>query len=203
MISAVDEFPAAFAILVLMRPHRQILNAATTLVAATFLASAAPASDGAQLDPLFEALKNAEPGGAREIEGRIWAEWSKSGSAAMDLLLERGREALEAGETTEAIEHFTALVDHAPGFAEGWNARATAYFQAGLYGPALEDIRRAVALNPRHFAAMSGLALILEEIGERKGALEAWRGVAAIHPQRQGVREAIERLEKAVEGVSL
>jgi tetratricopeptide (TPR) repeat protein len=102
-----------------------------------------------------------------------------------------------------AIEHFSALVDHAPGFAEGYNARATAYFQAGYYGLALEDIRQALALNPRHFGAMSGLALILEEIGEAEGALEAWRAVEALNPSRQGVREAIERLERQVEGVTL
>jgi Tfp pilus assembly protein PilF len=121
----------------------------------------------------------------------------------MDLLLERGREALEAGEIDVAIEHLSALVDHAPDFAEAYNARATAYFQAGHYGLALEDIRQTLARNPRHFGAMSGLALILEEIGEEKGALEAWRGVEALHPQREGVRQAIERLERQVEGVTL
>ena len=59
----------------------------------------------------------------------------------MDLLLTRGRDALEAGETVLAIRHFTALIDHAPEFAEGYNGRATAYFQMGRYGLSLEDIR--------------------------------------------------------------
>jgi tetratricopeptide (TPR) repeat protein len=185
-----------------MRSAKQILKAATALLAATFLSGAAVAQE-AELDPLFEALKDADPAGAREIEGRIWEEWSRSGSAAMDLLLERGREALEAGELPVAIEHFSALVDHAPDFAEGYNARATAWFQAGHYGLALEDIRQTLARNPRHFGAMSGLALILEEIGEEEGALEAWRAVEALHPSRQGVREAIERLERQVEGITL
>ena len=185
-----------------MRSARQILKAATALCAATFLAGAA-AAQGTELDPLFEALKDADPAGAQEIENRIWEEWSKSGSAAMDLLLERGREALQAGEFDVAIEHFSALVDHAPDFAEGYNSRATAWFQAGRYGLALEDIRQTLARNPRHFGAMTGLAMILEEIGEREGALEAWRAVEALHPQREGVRQAIERLERQVEGVTL
>ena len=157
----------------------------------------------AELDPLFEALKDADPGGAEQIESRIWEEWSRSGSVSMDLLLERGREALQMGEIQVAIEHFSALVDHAPEFAEAYNARATAYFQAGLYGLALEDIRQVLARNPRHFGAMAGLALILEEIEETEGALEAWRAVEALHPSRQGVREAIERLERQVEGMTL
>jgi len=185
-----------------MRSAGQILKAATALGAATFLAGALQAQE-VELDPLFEALKGADPTGAQEIENRIWQEWSRSGSAAMDLLLERGREALREGEVEAALEHFSALVDHAPGFAEAYNARATAYFQAGYYGLALEDIRQALARNPRHFGAMSGLALILEEIGEDEGALEAWQAVEALHPSREGVREAIRRLERQVGGVTL
>jgi Tfp pilus assembly protein PilF len=185
-----------------MRSAAQILKAATAILAATFLAGTATAGE-TDLDPLFDALRDADPAGAQEIENRIWEEWSRSGSAAMDLLLERGREALEAGEIDVAIEHFSALVDHAPDFAEAYNARATAYFQSGAYGLALEDIRQTLARNPRHFGAMSGLAFILEEIGEEEGALEAWRAVEALHPQREGVRQAIERLERQVEGVTL
>jgi tetratricopeptide (TPR) repeat protein len=180
----------------------QILKAATACCAATFLSSAALAQED-PLDPLFEALKQSEPPGSTEIENRIWEEWSKSGSASMDLLLQRGREALEAGEIDLAIEHFSALVDHAPDFAEAYNSRATAYFQDGEYGLALEDIRRTLALNPRHFGAMSGLAMILEEMGREDGALEAWRAVEALNPSREGVGEAIERLERQVEGVTL
>lgn len=182
---------------------RRILNGVAAASAATFLAVSASQGDDSDLDPLFEALRDADPSAAAEIENRIWQEWSRSGSAAMDLLLERGRSALEAGEAELAIEHFTALIDHAPDFAEGYNARATAYFQEGLYGPSLADIRQALILNPRHFGALAGLAMILEEIGEQEGALEAWRAVEAIHPLREGVRDAIERLEKQVEGVSL
>ena len=76
---------------------------------------------------------------------------------------------MEAQEYDVAIEHLTALTDHAPDFAEGWNARATAFYLIGEYALAVADIERALALNPRHFGAMSGLAFILEEIG-RDGA---------------------------------
>ena len=168
---------------------------------ALMLALAAPAAAQEQdLDDLFGALKTAEEPAASAIEQRIWEEWSKSGSPAMDLLLERGREAMEEGDMTRAIEHFTALIDHAPDFAEGYNARATAYFQAGLYGPSLEDIRQVLARNPRHFGALSGLGLILEEIGETKGALDAYRAVEELYPAREGLGETILRLERDVSG---
>ena len=175
-------------------------HAIKSAVTALLLMAGAATAQNADLDPLFEALREAEGQAAREIEGKIWEEWSRSGSPAMDLLLNRGREALEAGDSNAAIEHFTALIDHAPEFPEGYNARATAYFQAGLYGPSLADIREVLILNPRHFGALSGLALILEEIGETEGALEASRQVAEIYPNREGLQESILRLARAVEG---
>lgn len=156
-----------------------------------------------ELDDLFDALKDSGADTAQAIENRIWEEWSRSGSASMDLLLERGREALEAGDAIVAIEHFTALVDHAPDFAEGYNARATAYFQTGLYGPSLQDIRHVLALNPRHFGALSGLGLILEELGETAGALEAYRSVEELYPAREGLSETIRRLEREIEGQTI
>jgi tetratricopeptide (TPR) repeat protein len=121
----------------------------------------------------------------------------------MDLLLERGREAMEAGDPVAAIEHFSALIDHAPDFAEGYNARAMAFYSEGDYGEAMADIRRTLELNPRHFGALSGLALILQELGMEDEALEVWRAVAEINPNGQGVQEAIEGLEREIEGVSL
>lgn len=81
-----------------------------------------------ELDPLFERLRSVEPADYRPIEDKIWREWSKSGSPAMDLLLDRGRDAMEAGDYVKAIEHLTALTDHAPEFAQGFHLRATAYY---------------------------------------------------------------------------
>lgn len=157
----------------------------------------------ADLDALFEQLSKPDTQNWQEVEDRIWAEWSRSGSPAMDLLLKRGRDALEAGKVEAAIGHLTALTDHAPEFAEGYNARAMAYFEAGLYGPTLADIGRVLELNPRHFGAMTGLAVILEETGYPEAALAAYRDVLAIHPHIPDVTTAIERLEKKVEGRKL
>ncbi len=157
----------------------------------------------AELDQLFERLQEPVLPEWQRVEDDIWREWSRSGSPAMDLLLQRGREAMEEGDIEAAIEHLTALTDHAPDFAEGWNARATAYFNAGLFGPSLADIQRTLALNPRHFGAMGGLALILEEIGQPDKALEAWQAAQAIHPHRPGINEAIDRLERQVSGTDL
>ncbi|NNL18249.1 MAG: tetratricopeptide repeat protein [Boseongicola sp.] len=157
------------------------------------------AQDG-EIEALLEGLRTADSAAAAQIEGRIQAIWSRSGSDAMDLLLERGLTAMSEGDMTSAVLHFSALIDHAPEFAEAYNARATAYFQNQQYGLALEDIRRTLALNPRHFGAMSGLAIIFEEIGKPDGALAAWREVERLHPNREGLVESIERLENSLDG---
>ena len=155
------------------------------------------------LDDLFDALRQAEGDTARAIAAKIWQEWSRSGSPAMDLLLERGRKALEEGDGEAAIGHFSALIDHAPDFAEGYNMRATAFYQQGHAGLALADLRQALALNPRHFGALTGLASILEQLDEKEAALRAWREVRELNPSAPAVDEAIGRLERITGGTAL
>ena len=82
---------------------------------------------------LLRQLAEADPAEAKRLDRQLQALWRKSGSASMDLLLKRGRDALELEYTNIAIGHLTALTDHAPDFAEGWHARASAYFAANLF----------------------------------------------------------------------
>ncbi len=136
------------------------------------------------------------------IARRVTALWSRSGSEAMDYLLRRGRDAMEEGDWDAAIEHLTALIDHAPEFAEGYNARAQAYFRSGRTGPALADLQRALVLEPRHFEALAGLGFVMLELDARESALMALRAAAAIHPAIPEVNDAIERLERDLEGTA-
>ncbi len=157
----------------------------------------------AKLDALFADLADPETKNWQIVEQDIWREWSRSGSAAMDLLLQRGRAAMAADEVPVAIGHLTALTDHAPEFAEGWNALATAYFQAGEFGPSIDAIKHVLALNPRHFGALSGLGSIFESLGYDEDALAAYKAALVIDPHLDGVAEAISRIEKANAGETL
>ena len=102
-----------------------------------------------------------------------------------------------------ALEHFSALIDHDPSFAEGYNARATAYYQLNLIGPALDDLRTCLGLNPRHFNAMRGVGVILEDLGRSREALEVYKTVTGINPMSVGVQDAIDRLELEFEGQAI
>jgi len=168
-----------------------------------FLGACAAGAQTAALDALFDRLPGADAREADKIEREIWIEWSKSGSPAMDLLLERGRDAMADGMPDVAVEHLTALIDHAPDFAEGWNARATAYFQTGDLGPSVSDIGHVLTLNPRHFGALAGLGMIFEQLEQPEKALEVYRAALAINPHLNDVKDSVERLEKTVAGQEL
>lgn len=183
-----------------MAALRDILKPVVTVA---LLGPGVAAAQDDPVDQLFDALRSAEGNATSAIEIKIIEEWSKSGSPAMDLLLERGREAMEEEDWTLAIEHLSALVDHAPEFAEGWNTRATAYYQAGRLGQSLEDIRRTLALNPRHFGALSGLGVIMEQLGREEIALEAWYAVEELSPNRPDLDATIDRLERQTLGQTL
>jgi len=196
------DFPCTCVTLDLMKAIVALHNHIVAALLLIFFGSAGLAQTSA-LDDLFDRLPAAEAREARQIEREIWIEWSKSGSAAMDLLLERGRDARAAGSPDVAVEHLTALIDHAPDFAEGWNARATAYFQTGDLGPAISDIGHVLTLNPRHFAALTGLGMIFEQLDRPEQALEVYRVALAINPHLSDVKDAVTRLEKTAIGQDL
>jgi tetratricopeptide (TPR) repeat protein len=148
------------------------------------------------LDELLTALAaEADPVEAGRLAQEVAERWSISGSAAMDVLLTRGRAAVEDEDWPRAIAHLTALTDHAPEFAEGWVMRATAFFLSDRYGPAISDIEQALILEPRHWGALTGLGIVMERLGEDDLALRAFREAALIYPAQEEVRAAIARLE--------
>jgi tetratricopeptide (TPR) repeat protein len=155
---------------------------------------------GAHLDALFAEL--ADPANAKweNTQAQIYAAWAESGSASMDLLAERADRAMQAQDLETALSFLDDLVRLDPGYAEGWNKRATVHFLREEYGKALQDIARTLTLEPRHFGAYAGLGIILDRLGDKKGALEAYRRAAEIHPHLPGAAEGIRKLTREVEG---
>ena len=149
---------------------------------------------------LLQKLQFADTGEAARIERRLEQLWSRSGSASVDVLLKRGIDALEAEQFAAAIELLTAVIDHAPQFAEGWHWRAQAYFSINLLGPAIADLERSLAINPSHFGALRGMAGIFERLDMPQMALEAYGAFLAIHPSNSTVRSARDRLQQILLG---
>ncbi len=163
----------------------------------------ASAQDQGRADILLDRLAQPDLRNWEVVEEEIYMLWSRSGSASADYLLERGRDALAQGDFEEAYDHLTALTDHAPDFAEGWNTRATMFFQANRYGPSIADIQRVLALEPRHFGALAGLGYMLEEMDRLEEARAAFEAARAIHPHREEIHEALDRVDRALGGQTL
>ncbi|QGX98980.1 tetratricopeptide repeat protein [Roseovarius faecimaris] len=163
----------------------------------------AAAAENARLDELFTRLKEADAGAARRIAAEIELEMSKSGSASMDLLYKRGRDALEAGNIDVAIEHLTALTDHAPDFAQGYYLRAVAYYRAELFGPSFADLERALILNPRHYEAIGLLGYLMEEMNQPELAHDAYLRALELHPHHEDIQMGLDRLGPTMGGEPL
>ena len=156
---------------------------------------------GNNLEFLFGALKAAPDGTtAKAIEERIWALWFVSGSDTANLLMTRVKTAVEAQDLDLAVELLSAIVEIKPDFAEAWNRRATIYYMKKDYSRAIADIRQALAREPRHFGAMSGLGLILQDVGDDKHALDIYRRALAIHPHLPRIPDLVKTLTEKVEG---
>lgn len=159
-----------------------------------------PGTSADDMDGLFAELAQPEGEGWRRAESDILRNWSRSGSAAMDLLYKRGEAAIDGGDMASAIGHLTALTDHAPQFASGWHLRSVALYLDGDFGPAISDLARTLELEPRHFLALTQLGSMLEDVGEDERALTAYRESLTINPHQQEALDAVQRLEAKTAG---
>lgn len=57
--------------------------------------------------------------------------------------------------------------------------------------------------EPRHYGAWAGLGKILQQTGDEKRALDAYRRALAIHPHLDGLREDADRLADKLRGEML
>jgi tetratricopeptide (TPR) repeat protein len=156
------------------------------------------------LDTLFAALKIApDDASAKAIEDRIWALWLVSGSDTCTLLMTRVKEATDDKNYDLAIRLLDAVIALKPDYVEAWNRRATVYYLKQDFGHALADLRQVLAREPRHFGAFSGLGLILQDIGDDKHALQAYRKALEIDPHLENIPEVVKTLSEKVEGRSI
>ena len=153
------------------------------------------------LDFLFGALKAApDADTAKQVEARIWALWIASGSDTANLLMSRVKTATDANDLDLALKLLDALVKLKPDYVEAWNRRATIHYLRKEFSQSMQDIRQVLSREPRHFGAMSGLGMILQEFGEDKQALEVFRKALEIHPNLQRIPDLVKTLSEKVEG---
>jgi tetratricopeptide (TPR) repeat protein len=149
------------------------------------------------LDSLFEQLKAAESEDAAAfIENLIWELWLISEQEEVNALMAKGIEEMSRGNYARAVQAFSAITELSPDFPEGWNKRATAYYLKGDFAASMRDIQRTLALEPRHFGALTGLGLIYTALGNELAALKAYESVLSIHPKQKGLQKYVEELRR-------
>ena len=154
-----------------------------------------------RLEPLFVQLKTAPSAiAAGPVEAQIWEIWGETGDPDSSALFARGIRAMSEGDGPTALAAFDLLVTREPEFAEAWNKRATLLYLEGDDAGSIADIRRTLALEPRHFGALSGLALIYSRTQHPADALHSLEAALAIHPNLAGGRERLEELRREAAG---
>ena len=184
-------------------PPRSLVLAATASLALVGMAPDAVRSDqrDARLDPLFARLQSTPSDQeAQAIEQRIWLIWSEAGDPQIDLLLQEGVLAMSQARYPVALERFDRTVAQAPGFAEGWNKRATLHYLMGDFRASVLDIQRTLDLEPRHFGALSGLGLIYDALDRPAAALRSFEAAFTINPHLQSIELRIIELRRQLAG---
>ena len=168
------------------------------------LASSAPAwadQKSPRVAKLLDQLAKARtPVEAEALEGSIWKIWIHYEDAEVQRFMAIGISAMTTGNLEVAYSAFDQIVGMAPDFAEGWNKRATVNFMMKNLDASMRDIEHTLALEPRHFGALSGMGLIFDAVDNPKAAADAWEKALAIHPFMPGVRQHVKELRQRERG---
>lgn len=188
-------------------PVNQLLRARSAILAAAMLfacnavsfAEEVPLTD--RLDRLFTELQSSESElEAKRVAAQIDNLWRGSHGETARLLLSRADDAIADEDFSLAIDVLDQLIALEPEFAEAWNRRATVYFLKNEYGLSLADIAVTLTLEPRHFGALTGLGLMLEDLGEDEQAYAALKRALDLNPFQEEVRLELEALERSALG---
>ena len=181
---------------------RKSIVAALTALALAFLPQMAPADQtDKQLPGLFAKLKTARSAAeAQPIEAAIWKLWSETADDDARFPFARGTESMEEHEFKEALRYFTEATRRAPNFAEAWNKKATVEYLLGDYAASVASIERTLALEPRHFGALSGLGLINLQLDRDEAALKTFEAALLVHPNLTGAKARVKELKEKLAG---
>lgn len=154
--------------------------------------------DHSAVPHLIDALRDDDAVVRELAEHSLWAIWNRSGDPKIDALLQEGIHLIQSDRLDEAIATFDEVVKGAPGFPEGYNRRATAYYLAGQYEKSIADCDEAIRRNPMHFGALSGLGYNYFKLGKPERAIRYFEQALDINPNKPRIRSTLIELERAL-----
>ena len=154
-----------------------------------------------KLEKLFTQLKNTKDlPTAQIVEKKIWEIWSIHPSDdrrgfRLTELLTQGSRLMNVGELGKAYKLFTQIIAVEPDWSEAWNKRATVLYLMNQYQSSLDDIKITLALEPRHFGALSGRALNYIELKQYENAIESYKAAQKIYPLLDSAKRMIPEIQ--------
>lgn len=149
---------------------------------------------------LTELKRERDPEAANRLTEDLMETWNDSDSATVDLLMQWALTAAAEKRNAAALDFLDQAIVLKPDFVGAWNQRATLHYTMGNYKKAVSDINRVLALEPRHFGALAGLAAILSERGSEEMALKAWERYLEIYPADRQAQEIVTKLSEKLAG---
>lgn len=149
---------------------------------------------------LTQLKRERDPSTAQALASRVFARWNESDSATVNLLMKWAGEAIEQKRNAAALDFLDQAIVLNPGFAGSWNRRATLHYSMGEYRKSMADINRVLAIEPRHFGALAGLAAILADTGRDEMAMRAWERYLEIYPADRDAQDFLTKIAEKLAG---
>jgi tetratricopeptide (TPR) repeat protein len=112
----------------------------------------------------------------------MWLFWRAAPDQISQEMLDNGISNIHIADYIMAEDILTRLVEYCPHYAEGYNQLAFAHFLQGKYELSLAGLNRTLEIEPLHFGALSGKALIYIEQGREDIAQIFLRRAVDVNP---------------------
>ena len=158
------------------------------------------ASGASQTQVLLDKLARAPSAeAAKKIVINIQEAWINSHKDLSEKqLMSQALSSMDNGNLTKAEKELTELIQKNPDFVEAWNKRATVRFFNGDLAGSETDVFEVLSREPRHFGAISGLAMINVHVGALEEAVKAYEMLLDIHPHARDAKRYLPHLKKKI-----
>ena len=157
-------------------------------------------SNASEPQKLLDELAAASSGEmAKTIIINIQQAWINSHEDSSEKrLMSQALSAMDDGNLVKAERELTKLIKKNPDFVEAWNKRATVRFFNGDFSGSETDVFEVLSREPRHFGAISGLAMINVHMGALREAVKAYEMLLNIHPYAEDAKKFLPKLKKQI-----
>ena len=158
-----------------------------------------------EIDILFIQLKSAlNFENSKDTEDKIWDLWTTHPSKDdLTKLLADGSSDMMDNKLETAYNKFTEAIEMDPNWAEAWNKRATVLYLMGKYELSQADIDKVLAIEERHFGALSGQGLVQTALNNYQKAIDSYIQAHKVHPFMKSPLIMIEKLQLQLQKQSI